>query len=72
MIIVKPVPADAFTSVRDNDGISSTTAGWLHDCGAFVYSPTQPARCGVCWSALRNGQAHNGSWQQVYTAKEAS
>lgn len=68
MITVKPVPADAFTSVRDSD----CNAGWLHDCGAFVYSPTQPTRCGQCWSALRNRQAHNGSWQLAYITREAS
>jgi hypothetical protein len=68
MITVKPVPADAFTSVRDTDG----NTGWLHDCGAFVYSPTQPNRCGQCWSALRNRQAHNGSWRIAHVTREAS
>jgi hypothetical protein len=72
MITIKPVPADAFTSVRDTDG----NTGWLHDCGAFAYSPDQPHRCGVCWSAGRTGWAHNGNWQRAYvsrsTEKEAS
>ncbi|MFG1817030.1 hypothetical protein ACGFIF_24955 [Kribbella sp. NPDC049174] len=64
MITITLVPADTLTSVRGT--------GWLHDCGAFVYSPTQPDRCGVCWSALRNGQARNGSWQLACVTKEAS
>jgi hypothetical protein len=68
MITAKPVPADSLTRVRDTDG----NTGWLHDCGAFVYSPDQPHRCGQCWSALRNRQAHNGSWQPAYVTKEAS
>ena len=66
MITIKPVPADAFTTVRDTDG----NTRWLHDCGAFTYSPNQPHRCAVCWSALRNGQAHNGSWQRVYVIRD--
>ncbi|TDW70597.1 hypothetical protein [Kribbella pratensis] len=68
MIIVKPVPPDAFTSVHDNDG----NTGWLHDCGAFAYSPNQPRRCGVCWSAGRTSWAHNGSWQRAYVIRQTS
>ncbi|WP_112248805.1 hypothetical protein [Kribbella monticola] len=62
MITVKPVPATGFTTVRDSDG----NPGWLHDCGAFVYSPTTPDRCGVCWSALRTRQAFNTAWKRAY------
>lgn len=36
---------------------------WLHECGAIVLASHQPDRCGTCWSALRNRQAHNGHWQ---------
>ena len=68
MIRIKPVPADAFTRVRDNDG----NTGWLHDCGAFAYSPDQPHRCGVCWSALHSRQAHNGNWRPAYIDRSAS
>jgi len=68
MITIKPVPAAAITSVRDSGG----NAGWLHDCGAFVYSPTQPQRCGVCWSAGHTRWAFNGSWQQASVTREAS
>jgi hypothetical protein len=70
MITIKPVPADAVTGVYD--GNPSTNTGWLHDCGAFAYSPDQPHRCGVCWSAGRTRWAHNGKWQRAYVTKEAS
>ncbi|WP_406051541.1 hypothetical protein [Kribbella sp. NBC_00889] len=68
MTTIKPVPAAAFTGVRDTDG----TPGWLHDCGAFAYSPTQPHRCGVCWSAGRTAWAHNDSWQRAYVTKQVA
>ncbi|MEV4266649.1 hypothetical protein [Kribbella sp. NPDC049584] len=72
MITITPVPVDAVTSVHDNNGNPSIKTGWLHDCGAFTYSPDQPHRCGVCWSALRNGQAHNGSWQRAYITRSTT
>ena len=65
MITIKPVPADGTTG-------ADLKTGWLHDCGAFTFSPTQPHRCGVCWSALRNRQAHNGSWRKAYIVGSAS
>ncbi|NEA37566.1 hypothetical protein [Streptomyces sp. SID13031] len=67
MITVKPIPAGSMTAVRDEAGRS----GWLHNCGAFVYSPTQPHRCGVCWSACRTGQAFNSQWNKAYTVRQA-
>jgi hypothetical protein len=66
MIRVKPVPHNAFAPLRDGDG----NPGWVHDCGAFTYAPTQPERCGQCWSALRTRQAHNGSWHLTYITKK--
>jgi len=68
MITVKPVPADGFTTIRDHTG----QPGWLHDCGAFVYAPDQPHRCGVCWSALRTGQAFNTQWRKAYVTREVT
>jgi hypothetical protein len=65
MITIKPVPTDATTG-------ADLKTGWLHDCGAFLFSPTQPQRCGVCWSAMRNRQAHNGSWQLASIDRSAS
>jgi hypothetical protein len=64
MITVKPIPADSLTAATDGN------TGWLHDCGAFAYSATQPDRCGQCWSALRNRQAFNGQWQKAYVIRE--
>lgn len=66
MITVKPIPADSLTVATDGNG----NTGWIHNCGAFVYSATQPCRCGQCWSALRNGQAFNGQWQKAYVTRE--
>ncbi|MFK4084152.1 hypothetical protein ACI2LF_08610 [Kribbella sp. NPDC020789] len=67
MIIIKPIPADAMTRVRDTTG----KPGWLHDCGAFVYSSDQPRRCGVCWSACL-GSAFNGNWQPAYVTRQVT
>ncbi|GAA0622050.1 hypothetical protein HPO96_28600 [Kribbella sandramycini] len=66
MITIKPIPADAVVRVRDSAG----QPGWLHNCGAFVYAPNQPHRCGVCWSACRTGWAYNGHWQPAYTTRQ--
>lgn len=55
-------------TIEDTAGLT----GWVHDCGAFVFKLHHPNRCGVCWSALRNGQAHNGSWQRAYIREAAS
>jgi hypothetical protein len=63
MITTKPIPADGST-------ILDLTTGWLHDCGAFVSSPTQPSRCGVCWSANHTRWAFNGQWQKAYVVRE--
>ncbi|MEV6895681.1 hypothetical protein [Kribbella sp. NPDC051137] len=59
---------DPTLTEHDTTGLT----GWVHDCGAFVFKLSQPDRCGVCWSALRNAQAHNGNWQRAYVTKEAS
>ncbi|WP_432941127.1 hypothetical protein ACQPXM_32975 [Kribbella sp. CA-253562] len=66
MITVKPVPAGTLTAVNDGKG----NTGWLHNCGAFTWSPNQPHRCGVCWSAMRNRQAFNGTWTKAYTVRQ--
>jgi hypothetical protein len=66
MITVTPLPRHGATAPSDNDG----RTGWLHNCGVFVYSPDQPQRCGVCWSALRTGQAFNGQWNKAYTTRQ--
>ncbi|GAB3822885.1 hypothetical protein [Kribbella italica] len=65
MSTIKPLPL-----IVVRDGIGRT--GWLHNCGAFVYYDVRPNRCGVCWSAMRNRQAFNGSWTKAYTNREAS
>jgi hypothetical protein len=62
------VPIDGPVTTQDTAGLT----GWVHDCGAFTFSPTQPHRCGVCWSAMRNRQAHNGSWHPAYIVGSAS
>jgi hypothetical protein len=66
MITVKPIPADSLTVATDGNG----NTGWLHDCGAFTYSPGQPDRCGVCWSANHTAWAFNGQWQKAYVIRE--
>ena len=57
------IPIDSpHITVREEAG----NTGWVHDCGAFVCKLRQPGVCGQCSSALRNRQAHNGSWRKAY------
>jgi hypothetical protein len=66
-VVVVPTDGPHLTT-EDAAGLT----GWVHDCGAFVCSPDQPDRCGVCWSANRTGWAFKGQWQPAYVTREAS
>jgi hypothetical protein len=67
--LARVVPIDTpHITTEDAAGLT----GWVHDCGAFVFKLRRPDRCGVCWSALRNGQARNGQWRKAYIRDVAS
>jgi hypothetical protein len=67
--LARVVPIDN-PNLTDHDQAGLT--GWVHDCGAFVLKLRHPERCGVCWSALRNAQAHNGQWHKAHIREVAS
>jgi hypothetical protein len=63
MIIVNPVPTQAYTPLRHGSDY-----GWVHACGHFTFCPVRPNGCGPCHSVLSTVKAHPDAWTLVYIA----